>query len=515
MTGMVDREARRSATRAGDGSSYAWKNACPGFLDRFLPECSGHPDETMPSCNTAFDTTPKPERNKDFRETSTYGKIVFWQGEALDFASDTGNDFLFEHITDPEQKEETIENFGRMSLDAVQILNTRLRDFEFSVFMTPHTARLLQWDRSGVIVSRTFNCHGNPRQLCLFLWRFGNATDAQQGIEENLAEDSEAVTDRLGRHYEAGKVFFMEVFDEGPDAMTKELSEPGKTMESEQDAPDSVFHTTDTRPSGNQNRVRRSATQSDERTPTSCFKTGHFTADHYRLVTGEVGYALEESITGEKESIKGCQSVFDILCTVEWKAGIIHYDISSSNIILVASGQSTSFGAREALLASVAFNCIVSLPFKSGNAWKMSYTHNTQAPYDTWNVVFADSAFETNGFDMVASSSTDVWIDPNVCRQDDRIYRKGISDVLERGTCPWTIGGAAGNGVTYDPLPDEQTSLPVEGSSRHTLSPSSESDSVMTADTQDESRRFEGKGTRDMDVEARALVRTNEDGSMR
>ncbi len=154
-----------------------------------------------------------------------------------------------------------------MTFDAVQMLNTQFRDFAFSIFMTPHAARLLLWDWSGVIVSRAIDYRRNPRQLCLFLWRFGNATDAQRGIDvdihkatgeqealfkrlikehvilqENLAEDSEAVTDRLSRHYEAGKVFLVEVFDEGLNIMAEALLEPGKMTESKQDT-SGVFST--------------------------------------------------------------------------------------------------------------------------------------------------------------------------------------------------------------------------------------------------------------------------------
>ncbi|PBK76534.1 hypothetical protein ARMSODRAFT_229935 [Armillaria solidipes] len=522
VTSMVDQEARSLLLGREMVHHTLGRMPVQDFLDKFLPECPGHPDEAMLSCNNAFDAIPKPERNKDFRETSMYGKIteafnagskrcpsisfftgdgggyaikhselprrpstkragftisnpglfqMFWQGKVLDFASDKGNDFLFEHITDPGQKNQAIADFGQMTFDAVQMLNTQFRDFTFSVSMTPHTARLLRWDRSGVIVSRAINYRRNPRQLCLFLWRFGNATDAQRGIDvdvhkatgeqealfkrlikehvilqENLAEDSEVVSDRLGRHYEAGKVFLVEVFDEGPDTMTEELSEPGKMAE---DASD-VFSTSSTpkcpatetaRPDipqeatrGHQFLVSRPVTL--PRSLVSRSIKGYWAVDvqsskvmflkdcwrsaapgvvkegntlallgekgvttgiptvvchgdvrsvngivsstatsryidnrwcqkymahapnnchisprvHYRLVTGEAGYTLEESIAGTKELIKGCQSVFDILCTVERKAGIIHYDVSSSSIILVASGQSTSFGAREALL---------------------------------------------------------------------------------------------------------------------------------------------------------------------
>ncbi|SJL15669.1 uncharacterized protein ARMOST_19173 [Armillaria ostoyae] len=316
---------------------------------------------------------------------------------------------------------------------------------------------------------------------------------------------------------------------------------------------------------------------------------------HYRLITSEVGYTLEESIAGTKELIKGCQSVFDILCTVERKAGIIHYDVSSSSIILVANSQSTSFGEREALLvdwelsapegrddirkwrrtASIAFSCSVSLPpvvgrpdelphynhllvhdvespvyvalycgllhlpwnyspeasshwlhelfsFKAGKLWKMSYIRNTQATVDIWNLVFDDSAFDewlrhAGGlvYQWYPPHRTlpdprtlynlfhhKVWIDPNLCRHDDRVYRKDISDVLECGTCPWTIGGAAGNGVTSDPLPDEQTVEASHSTSRRTVSPSLESDAAITTDTQDGTRQFGSKGARDMDVEA-------------
>ncbi|KAK0466204.1 uncharacterized protein EV420DRAFT_1636798 [Desarmillaria tabescens] len=543
------------------------------FLDTSLPECFEHPDENMPSCNNAFDAIPKPRKNRTFRETSMYRKIteafnagetneskrcpsitffdtstqpgpgpfctkvdvsgyatkhenagitipdpslwqMFWEGKIVDFASDEGNDFLFEHITDQEQKERAIVDFGQMSFYAFQMLNMQFRDFAFSVSMTPHTARLLRWDRSGVIVSRAIDYRRNPRPLCLFLWRFGYATDAQRGIDvsvhkatgeqealfeslikkhvilqESLAEDSEAVKDRLDRHYEAGNVFLVDVFDEGSDTGTEELLEPGKMTESKQEASD-VFSTAPmpSYPSAAAQEATRkhqflvSRPVTLPRLLTSRSTKGYWAVDvqrskvvflkdcwrfsvpgmtkegntlaflrekgvttgiptvichgdvqpvdassmvtssyvdsrwcqeymvhapnrchimprvHYRLVSSEVGYTLDESVAGTKELVKSCQSVFDVLCAAEQKAGIIHYDISASNIFLVASDKNTSFGAREAVLInwesagpegrndghiikrgrteSAAFRCIASLPSVMGNPGELRhYSH--------------------------------------------------------------------------------------------------------------------------------------------
>ncbi len=73
---MVDQEARSLLFGWEMVHHTLGRIPVQDFLDKFLPECPGHPDETMHSCNNAFDAIPMPEKNKKFRETSMYGKIV-------------------------------------------------------------------------------------------------------------------------------------------------------------------------------------------------------------------------------------------------------------------------------------------------------------------------------------------------------------------------------------------------------------------------------------------------------
>ncbi len=78
--------------------------------------------------------------------------------------------------TDEKTKEHIITGFGQTSFFAAQMCANQYRDFAFSISLTDETARLLRWDRSGVIFSEAIHYRENPESLCRFLWRFGMPT---------------------------------------------------------------------------------------------------------------------------------------------------------------------------------------------------------------------------------------------------------------------------------------------------------------------------------------------------
>ncbi len=85
---------------------------------------------------------------------------LFWEAKVIDFAGDNG--ILFEHITDEKTKEHIITGFGQTSFFAAQMCANQYRDFAFSISLTDETARLLRWDRSGVIFSEAIHYRENP-----------------------------------------------------------------------------------------------------------------------------------------------------------------------------------------------------------------------------------------------------------------------------------------------------------------------------------------------------------------
>lgn len=119
----------------------------------------------------------------------------------------------------------------------VEIFARQFREFFFSISMAGSRARLLRWDRSGCIVSDSFDIRTRPELLCEFLWRFAQVPPAGRGhditVEPALAEEeavfeklvTEATALQLGvkgptlrqavlQHYEPGRVMAVHVLDQ-------------------------------------------------------------------------------------------------------------------------------------------------------------------------------------------------------------------------------------------------------------------------------------------------------------
>ncbi|KAI0367831.1 hypothetical protein BV20DRAFT_1114602 [Pilatotrama ljubarskyi] len=118
---------------------------------------------------------------------------------------------------------------------ATEVLARQHRAFLFSVSMSGSSARLLRWDRSGVIVTQSFDVRQEPDLLCDFVGRFACASDVQRGhdltvematpgedslfrevITTHVREQSGLHGDGLAKavkeHYEPGHVTAVHVF---------------------------------------------------------------------------------------------------------------------------------------------------------------------------------------------------------------------------------------------------------------------------------------------------------------
>ena len=56
----------------------------------------------------------------------------------------------------------------------------------FTISMSGSRARFLRWDRSGCIVSESFDVRDNPEVLCEFLWRFSQTTSEVRGHDQTV-----------------------------------------------------------------------------------------------------------------------------------------------------------------------------------------------------------------------------------------------------------------------------------------------------------------------------------------
>ncbi|KAF8174239.1 hypothetical protein BJ912DRAFT_61765 [Pholiota molesta] len=260
----------------------------PMPLDMFFKEFLPEPQHPMPPSERAFDDVPQPEKENKFRKRVMNAPLVealngkesqprcpgikfchtgdrskditglkmaicgylegggndiaspgfvqtYVETELIDFACDNPQkdpenpdmepEFLFSHIRNKTELERAQLGLGRQVSYVTEVCARQHRNFLFSVFITPTIARFLRWDRSGVVVSASFNYRTKPETLCDFLWRLGNMTHEQRGadisvttaskdeekiftqairthIKAQLGDDYEQIEDELKRHYE-------------------------------------------------------------------------------------------------------------------------------------------------------------------------------------------------------------------------------------------------------------------------------------------------------------------------
>ena len=53
----------------------------------------------------------------------------------------------------------------------------------FPLTISGSTARIMRWDRSGVLVTQAFDYKSDPKMTIEFVWRFTNADRSQQGFD--------------------------------------------------------------------------------------------------------------------------------------------------------------------------------------------------------------------------------------------------------------------------------------------------------------------------------------------
>ena len=93
--------------------------------------------------------------------------------------------------------------YGVLALDQstryAHIIQTRqFRTCVYSISVAGTTARLLRWDRSGVIVTESFDYKSNPKILAGFVWRFSKATDEQRGFDRSAVT---VVSETVGEQF--------------------------------------------------------------------------------------------------------------------------------------------------------------------------------------------------------------------------------------------------------------------------------------------------------------------------
>ncbi|KAL1939421.1 hypothetical protein VTO73DRAFT_9977, partial [Trametes versicolor] len=146
---------------------------------------------------------------------------------------------FFARFQNEEIKRRAERAFGQHIAYAMEIQARQHRVHLFSISIAGSCARLLRWDRSGIIVTKSFDILTCPHLLCDFLARFAFASDYERGHDGSVAMASpqeellfrDVVTtyvqdqldiagDDLARavteHYQQGCVYAMRMLVEDP-----------------------------------------------------------------------------------------------------------------------------------------------------------------------------------------------------------------------------------------------------------------------------------------------------------
>ncbi|GBE89666.1 predicted protein [Sparassis crispa] len=126
---------------------------CLGYTDLYV--------EVQPSSGLDAFTDPTLGRNR-----SSHNFIPNVDGERIRTRADRG--------------------LGRNIACATEACAHQHRSFYFSVSLSGSRARLIRWDRAGMIVSESFDLRYNAEFLCTFLWRYAHASYSQRGYDPTV-----------------------------------------------------------------------------------------------------------------------------------------------------------------------------------------------------------------------------------------------------------------------------------------------------------------------------------------
>ncbi|KAH9932689.1 uncharacterized protein BXZ73DRAFT_101231 [Epithele typhae] len=124
---------------------------------------------------------------------------------------DTPNRSVHELLSQsPNNSGQIEELFGQHIEYVVEVFTRQSRAFVFTVAMHGSSTRFLRWDRSGCVVSESFDIRTHPELLCDFLWRFSQATPAGRGHDTSVKHaappDEKTFRDAI-RAYAATQLF--------------------------------------------------------------------------------------------------------------------------------------------------------------------------------------------------------------------------------------------------------------------------------------------------------------------
>ncbi|KAI0357827.1 hypothetical protein OH77DRAFT_1398469 [Trametes cingulata] len=131
--------------------------------------------------------------------------LDFFVDPPLEAAADELRSYnLFTRFDDEKLKARVDRALGQHIAYAMEVQARQQRVFLFSISISGSFARLLRWDRSGIIVTRSFDIRTRPELLCEFLGRYACASREQRGfdttVERATADEEKLFRDVVTAH---------------------------------------------------------------------------------------------------------------------------------------------------------------------------------------------------------------------------------------------------------------------------------------------------------------------------
>ena len=229
------------------------KSLCPGFEFDVSCERSIRMDrrgymKPHISCYTRDNSANVRASNKPSRSNFGYAEFFidictpdpsrdFFSDPAtgLDAAARSMHEFLNPVLDELDERERILveDAFGQHISYVVEIFARQPRIALFTVYMAGSRARLIHWDRTGCLVTESFDVREQPEILCDFLWRFARSDNMRRGHdlsvsaalpeEEKLFQDlitkhassqlfpDEDLTKAVAQHYQPGQVYSVDI----------------------------------------------------------------------------------------------------------------------------------------------------------------------------------------------------------------------------------------------------------------------------------------------------------------
>ncbi|RDX49876.1 hypothetical protein OH76DRAFT_1482696 [Lentinus brumalis] len=122
------------------------------------------------------------------------------------------------------------EAFGQHVAHVAEVFARQHRISFYSIAIFGSFARIFRWERSGCVVTESFDIHEHPNLLCDFLWRFSQVPHAIRGhdmsVEAARPEEEGTFRDVITAHVQ----FQLDLHPEDLDKAVKAHYEPGRVF---------------------------------------------------------------------------------------------------------------------------------------------------------------------------------------------------------------------------------------------------------------------------------------------